>query len=359
PTFGNLPSSICETSNYTLPTPNNNVSGTWSPLLSDHVPGTTVTYTFTPTGPCPIEVEHEIYMEPSVVPEFDQITSTCSGEFIPALPTTSNNGITGTWSPNMNYNQTTTYTFTPSAGICATTTTMTITVTQPATPVFNPVAAICSGETLADLPTTSIDGITGTWSPAIDNTQTTTYTFTPDAGQCTLGATMTITVNPWVAPVFSIGGICVGADSPLPSISDNGVTGTWSPVFDNTQTGTYTFTPDPGQCGLEETVTVTVVGSVTTPTLAALTYCDPNSDGYGVFNLTQVIPIIEGVNTVAVDITFHETEDDALFNANNIEDINPLTAYPNIDDYNQTIYVRISNDSGCFAVIPLELIVHK
>src|SRR5690606_14530399 len=118
------------------------------------------------------------------------------------------------------------------------------------------------------------------------------------------------------------------------------------------------FTPDAGQCGLEETVTVTVVGSVTTPTLTALEYCDPNSDGFGVFDLTQVIPIIEGVNTVDVDITFHETEDDALFNANNIEDLNPLTAYPNIDDYNQTIYVRIANDSGCFAVIPLELIVH-
>ena len=34
------------------------------------------------------------------------------------------------------------------------------------------------------LPTTSLEGITGTWSPALDNTATTTYTFTPDAGQC-------------------------------------------------------------------------------------------------------------------------------------------------------------------------------
>src|SRR5690554_6511829 len=357
PTF-NPVADICAGANLNpLPTTSlNGVSGTWSPALNNQA---TTTYTFTPNASeCAVPTTLTIVVDQPIVPLFDQVASTCSGDFIAPLPTTSNNGITGTWSPALNYNQTTTYTFTPTAGICATEATMTITVTQPATPVFAQVAAICAGEPLADLPTTSEDGITGTWSPAIDNTQTTTYTFTPDAGQCTLGATMTITVNPWVQPVFSIGGICVGADSPLPNISDNGVTGTWSPDFDNTQTGTYTFTPDPGQCGLEETVTVTVVGSVTTPTLTALEYCDPNSDGFGIFDLTQVIPIIEGVNTVDVDITFHETEDDALFNANNIEDLNPLTAYPNIDDYNQTIYVRISNDSGCFAVIPLELIVY-
>src|SRR5690554_4928560 len=358
PTF-NPVAAICAGTNLSaLPaTSINGISGTWSPALNNQA---TTTYTFTPNATeCAVPTTLTITVNQPIVPLFDQVASTCSGEFIPALPTTSNNGITGTWSPNMNYNQTTTYTFTPTAGICATEATMTITVTQPANPVFDQIATICEGEPLADLPTTSNDGISGTWSPAIDNTQTTTYTFTPDAGQCTLGTTMTITVNPWVAPVFSIGGICVGADSPLPTISDNGVTGTWSPAFDNTQTGTYTFTPDAGQCGLEETVTVIVVGSVTTPTLTALTYCDPNSDGFGVFDLTQIIPIIEGVNTVDVTITFHETEDDALFNANNISLYNPLTAYPNIDDYNQTIYIRISNDSGCFAVIPLELIVHK
>src|SRR5690554_4116874 len=357
PTF-NPVADICAGANLNpLPTTSlNGVSGTWSPALNNQA---TTTYTFTPNASeCAVPTTLTIVVDQPIVPLFDQVASTCSGDFIAPLPTTSNNGITGTWSPALNYNQTTTYTFTPTAGICATEATMTITVTQPATPVFAQVAAICAGEPLADLPTTSEDGITGTWSPAIDNTQTTTYTFTPNTKQCTLGTTMTITVNPWVQPVFSIGGICVGADSPLPNISDNGVTGTWSPDFDNTQTGTYTFTPDPGQCGLEETVTVTVVGSVTTPTLTALEYCDPNSDGFGIFDLTQVIPIIEGVNTVDVDITFHETEDDALFNANNIEDLNPLTAYPNIDDYNQTIYVRISNDSGCFAVIPLELIVY-
>ncbi|MGB3453044.1 MAG: T9SS type B sorting domain-containing protein [Moheibacter sp.] len=41
---------------------------------------------------------------------------------------------------------------------------------------------------------------------------------------------------------------CPGMDSPLPDMSIEGVTGTWTPVFDPFNTATYTFTPDPGQC---------------------------------------------------------------------------------------------------------------
>ncbi|MFA7650654.1 MAG: T9SS type A sorting domain-containing protein, partial [Flavobacteriaceae bacterium] len=58
-----------------------------------------------------------------------------------------------------------------------------------------PIADICEGEFLAELPTTSTNGITGTWLPALDNTQTTTYTFTADLGQCATTASVTIVVN--------------------------------------------------------------------------------------------------------------------------------------------------------------------
>jgi hypothetical protein len=64
-------------------------------------------------------------------PTFTQVGPYVSGTSIPALPTTSTNGITGTWSPAINNTTTTTYTFTPSTGQCATTTTMTITVIDP------------------------------------------------------------------------------------------------------------------------------------------------------------------------------------------------------------------------------------
>lgn len=64
------------------------------------------------------------------------------------------------------------------------------------TPIFTPVAAICSGSTLAALPTTSTNGIVGTWLPALNNTTTTIYTFTPNNGVCATTQTMTITVTP-------------------------------------------------------------------------------------------------------------------------------------------------------------------
>ena len=64
-------------------------------------------------------------------PTFTQMGPYLSGATIPALPTTSNNSITGTWSPAINNTTTTTYTFTPSAGQCGTTTAMTITINQP------------------------------------------------------------------------------------------------------------------------------------------------------------------------------------------------------------------------------------
>jgi hypothetical protein len=103
----------------------------------------------------------------------------------------------------LNNTTTTTYTFTPAAGQCATTETMTITVNPNITPTFTQVPTICSGTTLNALPTNSTNGIVGTWSPALNNTATTTYTFTPTAGQCATTASMTITVNP--LPLTPIG----------------------------------------------------------------------------------------------------------------------------------------------------------
>ncbi|WP_035656263.1 immunoglobulin domain-containing protein, partial [Flavobacterium enshiense] len=87
----------------------------------------------------------------------------------------------------------------------------TVTVNPGPTPTFAAVAPICSGDTLAPLPTTSNEGVTGTWSPALNNTTTTIYTFTPTAGLCSSSTTMTITVNPVVTPTFTqVAPICSG-----------------------------------------------------------------------------------------------------------------------------------------------------
>ena len=70
-----------------------------------------------------------------------------------------------------------------------------LTITPTTVPTLTQVAAICSGSTISPLPTTSINGITGTWSPAFNNTATTTYTFTPNVTECAIASTMTIVVN--------------------------------------------------------------------------------------------------------------------------------------------------------------------
>jgi gliding motility-associated-like protein len=204
--------------------------------------------------------EVTITVNPNVTPLFTQVAPICAGATLAALPTTSNNSITGTWSPAMNNAATTLYTFTPTAGLCATTATMTITVNPNITPTFTQVAPICAGGTLAALPISSANGITGTWSPALNNAATTLYTFTPTAGLCATTATMTITVNPNITPTFTqVAPICAGGTlAALPISSANGITGTWSPALNNAATTLYTFTPTAGLCATTATMSITI-----------------------------------------------------------------------------------------------------
>jgi len=213
PTF-NPVNPICSGATLSpLPTTSlNGYTGTWSPALNNTA---TTTYTFTPTAgqTCVATTTLTITVNQPTTPAFTTVNPICAGTTLSALPTTSTNGITGTWSPALNNTATTTYTFTPTAGQCATTTTLTITVNQPTASTFTAVNPICSGETLNALPTTSNNGFTGTWAPALNNTATTTYTFTPTAGQCASSATLTIEVNP--SPVFTITGGCNGVSYTL------------------------------------------------------------------------------------------------------------------------------------------------
>jgi gliding motility-associated-like protein len=130
-------------------------------------------------------------------------------------------------------------------------------------PTFNAVLPICEGG-INPLPATSLEGITGTWSPVFDNTviNDTNYTFIPDANQCIDNTTpnvITVTVNPIITPTFSpVGPICEGDTISLPTVSLEGVLGTWSPAIDDTITTEYTFTPNADQCAPVTTLTIIV-----------------------------------------------------------------------------------------------------
>ena len=273
PTF-TLPASICQgaTSPVLSNTSNDGIVGTWNPSTVSNT--SSGSYIFTPSAAqCATTVTINIIVNPVVTPTFEPISPICENATAPTLPTTSTNGITGTWNPAVSNTASGTYTFTPSAGQCATTTTLTVTVNPNITPTFTAIAPICSGMPSPVLPSTSNNSFTGTWNPAlVSNTATGTYTFTPDAGQCATTTTLTVTVNPNIIPTFSaIAPICANDTAPaLSATSNNSFTGTWSPALvSNTATGTYTFTPDAGQCATTTTLTVTVNPNIT-PTFTAI-----------------------------------------------------------------------------------------
>ncbi len=250
---------VCSGNAITLPsTSSNSITGTWLPAINNTA---TTTYTFSPDlGQCANTATLAVVVTPNSTPVFASQNAICSGAASVALPATSSNSITGTWLPAINTTVTTTYTFTPNAGQCASTSTMTIVVNANVAPSFTAPGAICSGAALAPLPATSGNSVSGTWQPAMNNTVSTTYTFTPNAGQCATASTMAIVVNPNVAPSFTApGAICSGAAlAPLPLTSGNGVSGTWQPALNNTVSTTYTFTPNAWQCATTSTVAIAV-----------------------------------------------------------------------------------------------------
>ena len=296
PTFAVI-APICSGGTIILPTTSTNgITGTWSPAINNLA---TTTYTFTPTaGQCATTTTITVNVGSPVTPVFTAIAPICNGDAI-ILATTSNDGFTGTWSPAINNTATTTYTFTPTLGQCATTTTMTVTVNAPTVPTFTAIAPICSGGTISLL-TTSTNGITGTWSPAINNAATTTYTFTPSLGQCATTTTLTVTVNTPTVPTFTaIAPICSGGTITLLTTSTNGITGIWSPAINNTATTTYTFTPSVGQCATNTTMTV----SVNTPTVPTFTAIAPICSGGTINLLTTSTNGITGTWSPVIDNT--------------------------------------------------------
>lgn len=100
-------------------TSTNGISGTWSPATVSNT--TSGTYTFTPgAGQCATTATLTQTVNPNITPGFTALAAICSGGTAPILTTTSNNGVSGTWSPATVSNTSSgTYIFTPSAGQCA------------------------------------------------------------------------------------------------------------------------------------------------------------------------------------------------------------------------------------------------
>ncbi|HIP32385.1 MAG TPA: gliding motility-associated C-terminal domain-containing protein, partial [Crocinitomicaceae bacterium] len=190
--------------------------------------------------------------------------------------------------------------FTPTAGLCASSTTLDITVLAPTAPTFAAIADVCQNATAPVLPTTSTNGVTGTWSPAVSTTTvgTTTYTFTPTAGLCASSTTLDITIIniPVLDPIVDV--VNCGNYS-LPTITGTNLTGNEA-YYNNSQalggtliTGSITSTQTVwvydgnGNCSSEISfnVTINAIPGITSMTGGG-TYCQGDAVSDIVVNIS-------------------------------------------------------------------------
>ena len=124
--------------------------------------------------------------------------------------------------------------------------TLTLTVDTLVAPNFDPIAAICSGDALTPLPTISKNGITGSWSPALNNTDTTEYTFAPDPNQCASEQKLTINVNSIDDASFNYSNyfLCGSDPAEVPKSVDS--SGTFKVFISGLKLNTSTWEINPG-----------------------------------------------------------------------------------------------------------------
>ena len=209
---------------------------------------------------------------------FSLANTFCQNAIVPTLPLISNNGISGTWSPNTISNQTSgSYIFTPNSGSCGLPFTLNVTISNSITPTFSLATTFCKNAIVPTLPLISNNGISGTWLPnAISNQTSGSYVFKPNAGSCGLPFTLNVTILNSINPVFSLANtFCQNAIVPtLPLISNNGISGTWLPtVISNQTSGSYVFTPNAGQCATNFTLNVTISNSINPTFSIPTTFC--------------------------------------------------------------------------------------
>lgn len=169
---------------------------------------------------------------------------------------------------------------------CVATDDVTIDVDPLVTPTFNQLGPFCENSpTVETLPTTSNEGITGTWNTVnVDMTSagSTTYTFTSDISQCALNTTMDIIIE--AAPIVSI-------------TNNTGSTELTCVLIDInlTATGAVTYSWDNG-LGINDNVIINAPGTYTVTGLS-LNGCESSS-----------LIVITEQNTVDIIATLAEGE---------------------------------------------------
>ncbi len=249
------------------------------------------TYSITDNFGCSYTHNQCITVTNGTIPTFTQLGPYCHGATPGTLPTTSSNGVAGTWSPSTVSTATpgsTTYTFTPSAGGCVAPATMTVVVNAAPSVSVNSLT-ICSGASATLTATPTQNGGTYAWSTGattasitVAPTTTTNYTVTYSSSGCTPAtATGTITVNP--APTVSVNSItlCSGETNSITATpTQSGGTYAWSTgattnsiSVNPTSTSTYTVSYSLGSCTPATATSTVTVNPAPIVTINPITIC--------------------------------------------------------------------------------------
>ena len=290
------------------------VTYTWSPAtgVSDPMtpnpilsPTSTTNYTVSITDVCGDATFEDVLITvtPNIIPYFIQIDPVCVESDSPFV-NTSINGIAGSWSPAFDAS-TTTYTFTADSGQCANTTTMNILFNPTITPTFTAVKEVCVGSVLSPLATTSNEGITGSWTPSLNNLETTLYTFIPDSKQCAGSTTMMINVKAISALTITAKKLASDFDSnQIISVSAAGGSGSYEyqldgGVWQSSSTFEYLTGCRAYNVAVRDALGCSAIAETSVKIMQYPKFFTPNGDGY---NDTWSIKCLKGDTSAMISI---------------------------------------------------------
>lgn len=240
---------------------NNGITGTWDPkiILTNSIGK--YTFTFIPDlGQCGETITKDITITyPSTLPNFSFNTILCQNSTPPLLPPVSDEGIKGTWEPaaiSTNTNGIRSYTFKPYSGQCVQQRVVAVEVVNKIVPDFDPISPLCLGSAPITLPSTSKNGISGIWAPAVVAANipgNALYTFTPDGNQCAVVAQMNVRIYEKIVVVIKADALLALGGTTKVTVTAGGGSGNYVSgigVFDKgAGTHSFTVTDDAGCSG--------------------------------------------------------------------------------------------------------------
>lgn len=170
----------------------------------------------------------------------------------------------------------------------------------------------------------SNNGISGTWSPAVNNTSTTTYTFTPSSGQCAQNAAMTVVVNTVNTTVNTLGITLTAAATGavyqwIDCATGQPITGATNATFTPAQNGSYAVLVTQNNCS--DTSNCIVISTVGVEALV--------QNGWNIYpnpvNDQLVIEAEEPAEIEVIDMTGKIVQSERLKSGKNALNVSLLT----------------------------------